>query len=298
MFHPIAYTMIATVLSGFAFAGAPVPSSIAIIIAAIAISAVGVPHGGLDHWVGRRLLTPRFGRRWAVAFLPAYLMCGSLVAIAWFTLPMPTIVVFFLISAWHFGREDGLGHFEAPAVGGLIIWIPALARPVEMETIVNSLIVESAASKASTIVNTTQIVAVALIPIAAWSIVFGKSRQHRLVGFATTVLALATPILCSFTLFFCGWHSFRGLVRMREEENLDWGPFFRAVLPLSFGAIALVMTAGFWLGGALGEPTTQMRMLFIGLASIAVPHLFLHEIENALSFDRNPRRVGEIVHAS
>lgn len=71
-------------------------------VAAIAIAVVGVPHGGLDHWVGRRKLEPRLGWLWMPTFFDVYFFVAAL----WRALPTPIIIAFFFISAWHFGREE------------------------------------------------------------------------------------------------------------------------------------------------------------------------------------------------
>ncbi|KAA1258687.1 hypothetical protein LF1_12090 [Rubripirellula obstinata] len=289
MSHSNLYTIAAVTLSIFAMAGLTASPAVALMIAALTVALIGVPHGGLDHWVGRRLLGPRFGNAWAVVFLPIYLGVGLLVAAAWYVAPLQTIVLFFLISAWHFGREDGLKHLEAMAVGGLIIWIPALARPAEMNAIVESLILSEGSGAefvAANVVGFSQAIAFVLLPVAAWSFLFGSAKKLRVMGTATTLLAATTPILWSFPLFFCGWHSIRGLARMRAEEDLSWKQFAFYVAPLSMGALAIVVGAGFWLSEFIAAPSTQMRMLFIGLASIAVPHLFLHELENACTLGR------------
>lgn len=291
--HSVAYTLLAAVLFCIATAGVTIAPSVAIAAAAICVAVVGVPHGGLDHWVGRRLLIPRLGSAWPIAFLPTYLVVGSCVAVGWVIAPVPTIVAFFAASAWHFGREDHLGHLQALAVGGLIIWIPSLARPEEMEALLQTLILSNFSVLAGQVVTLTQGLAIALLPVAAWSLVRGEGRDHAVVHVATAILGFATPILWSFTAFFCGWHSIRGLSRMRADESLSWRRFSASVMPLSVGAVVLVLAVGSLFGATLAEPSTQVRLLFIGLASIAVPHLFLHELESWVS----SAPIKELVHA-
>ena len=301
MSHSVVYSIaaaaFAAVVLGFAStAGVTTASSVAIGVAAISVAVIGVPHGGLDHWVGRRLLAERFGSRWPIVFFTAYLFAGMMVAGVWYVAPEQLLILFFLVSAWHFGREDGMNHLEAIAAGGLIIWMPALSRPAEMESILQSLIIDDSVAAAARVVTITRWIAVVLIPVAVWSLLLGEFRKHTLATISTMIVAAVVPILWSFTLFFCGWHSIRGLARMRNEENLSWRLFIVAVAPLSIGAVAIVVGVGASLGESLAEPTEQMRMLFIGLASIAVPHLFLHEIENVLTSTRNVRAPGEIHH--
>jgi hypothetical protein len=107
---------------------------------------------------------------------------------------------------------------------------------------------------------------------------------------ATLLLALAAPILWSFPIYFCGWHSVRGLQRLRQEEALSAVAFALAVLPLSVGGLLVMMAVGwlsqFYFHGSLSLETLAdnaarpmvLRSLFVGLSAIAVPHLLLHEV--------------------
>lgn len=303
MSHSLLYAIAAMALciaSLTGFFGVSGVAAFAIVFAAVLIALVGVPHGGLDHWTGRRLLAERLGRAWPIVFLVGYLFVGTIVAVSWAVQPVPTIVLFFLASAWHFGREDGLKHWDALASGGLIIWVPAWMRPAEMEAILNCLIIsESAASaeaSAASVMMITRVLSAILIPVALGSVLLNRHRGHRLATVSTMVIAAAAPILWSFVWFFCGWHSIRGLNRMRNQEGLPWRAFTFAIAPMSVAAVLMVVGVAAWVGASMTEPTAQMRMMFIGLASIAVPHLFLHEIESVFSAGSDPSNSVEVAH--
>lgn len=284
--------------------------SIMVFGVALAIALFGVPHGGLDHWTGRRLLNDRFASGWWAVFFPAYLFVAGTFAAGWFVMPTLTVILFFLISAWHFGREDQhagglsttgvrqnhlMNHVTAMAVGGLVIWIPAVARPDEMRGLLRLIVPTGDIETTSRIVNTTQAIALCMLPISALAIVtrvYESPRDvDRWVPVATAAMAIAIPILLSFAIYFCGWHSWQGLQRMRREEGLSARSFIRAVVPLSVAAILGVVATGWWMLGdamhSLQDPTTAhaLSTVFIGLSAIAVPHLFLHEINPKSTID-------------
>lgn len=263
---------------------------------AICIALIGVPHGGLDHWVGRRLLACSSGKAWPFVFFPAYLLCGISVAFVWMMIPVVTILSFLVVSAWHFGREEDRDQsaWLAIASGGMVIWIIAWARPAEMSAIMSGLLIPGDAS-ASVIVRATQVLGCFFAPLALWGdltsvrkpkLLQSNPHSHRwLVRLATIAVACFTPILVSFTAYFCFWHSLLGLRRLRREESLKLGPFLAYVAPMSMTAVALVFAAGWWLGGFSLQNLSLnagLRMTFIGLAAIAVPHIFLHEGETWL----------------
>lgn len=292
--------------------GAPEFSAL-VLSAATLVAVLGVPHGGLDHWTGRRLLASHFRDRWWWMFFPGYLAVGLAVAAAWFAFPVLTVLGFFLLSAWHFGREDQhriaeiqrtkrssatVEHLSAIALGGLVIWIPAIVRPFEMEGLLRMIVPSNDSQDAARIVQWTQWLAMVLCPMAILFLVrqLLSDRANRIgskgsngaidwsvwVPLATAGIAAVTPILVSFTAYFCFWHSMLGLSRLRSQEGLTRPQFMMAVLPLSALAVGGVATLGFLVrfgdgGPAIHAIPASLQTLFIGLSAIAVPHLLLHE---------------------
>ena len=58
--------------------------SIEVLSLGVFVALIGVPHGALDHVVGKRLLRPAFGPVWAVAFFGLYLTISVVVVIGWY----------------------------------------------------------------------------------------------------------------------------------------------------------------------------------------------------------------------
>lgn len=304
MHSPVYLAICAASIGGMLMFGAPELSSM-VLGAAVAIAVLGVPHGGLDHWTGRRLLKDRFGDRWWAVFFPTYLFVGLAFALGWFAIPTVSVLIFFLVSAWHFGREEqqadshkakssptgqAFQHVIATAVGGLIIWVPAVVRPDEMQSLLRLIVPTDTAETSVRIVAVTQLLSTFLIPVAFAIVIIRLIKSpadcYRWVPLATIAVAILTPILISFSIYFCAWHSWQGLQRLRRDESLPIGEFLRCVAPLSVAAISGVAVAGWWMqGGAAesffaGQSSSSLRTVFIGLSAIAVPHLFLHECKH------------------
>lgn len=292
--------------------GAPDFSAL-VLSAATLVAVLGVPHGGLDHWTGRRLLASHFRDRWWLMFFPGYLAVGLAVAAAWFSFPVLTVLGFFFLSAWHFGREDQhrmgsirekkrssgiVEHVSAIALGGLVIWIPAILRPLEMEGLLRMIVPSNDLQDAVQIVRWTQCGAMVLCLMSILFLVRNliSDRANKIgskggngaidwsvwVPLATVGIAAVTPILISFTAYFCFWHSMLGLSRLRSQEGLTRPKFIMAILPLSALAVGGVAALGFLVRFGDGGPAiyaipASLQTLFIGLSAIAVPHLLLHE---------------------
>ena len=289
------------VMAALRLLGAP-EFSVLVYVAAFLVAILGVPHGGLDHWTGRRLLASRFRDSWWMMFFPGYLAVGLAVAFSWFVFPLATVLGFFLLSAWHFGREDQhrnrmgeksegpcsaiVEHFSAIALGGLVIWIPALVRVEEMTWMLRMIVPANDAGAVEKIVFFTRSIAVILCPIALVACVLQLRREvqdfNAWVPVATAGIAAIAPILVSFTAYFCLWHSILGLSRLRSQEGLTASQFVASILPLSVMAVAGVVAAGWFFRQSLGTSSIgtnphSLQTLFIGLSAIAVPHLVLHE---------------------
>ena len=276
--------------------GDPLSPGQLILSSAVAIAVLGVPHGGLDHWVGRRLLLSRHGLAWPALFFAGYLCIASIVAGLWLAASLPTMLAFFVGSAWHFGREEDPHQTSLMAIanGGLVIWLIALFRPDEMLEVVQALVLHERVfpfgmlgGSSVLIVDSTRWLGCFLLSLAIfdtwgwWGSRTARSHEQRLVWLFTALLAIATPLLVSFTLYFCGRHSVLGLKRLRIAEGLGRSKFMLHVAPLSALAITLVLAVAWMLGDLTLEGvsgSSGLRMIFIGLAAIAVPHMLLHAV--------------------
>jgi Brp/Blh family beta-carotene 15,15'-monooxygenase len=273
-----------------------------LLFTSLSVALLGVPHGGLDHWLGKRLLFRKLGSLWWLVFFPIYLFVGAIFAAGWYRYPVITVVTFFVLSAWHFGCEDErasasdrsnlssrgfsklLNFVSAVSLGGIVIWIPSLARSNEFANLLTYIVPTQNWQDIGQIVLVTQILAAALLPIAVVSASYhirdSASSLRSWIPIATMGTAILAPILVTFTLFFCGWHSLQGLSRLRSSESLTHLQFLRQVAPLSLAAIGGIGLFGWWhYGATIGNDTALLQMTFIGLSAIAIPHLILHELE-------------------
>lgn len=114
----------------------------------------------------------------------------------------------------------------------------------------------------------------------AWGESWGLDRwpnwQHRIRVLAFAILFANANPLISFGIYFCGWHSVRGLVHLRQEFAGPLGRFVLALLPISTISL-LLFVAGFAvvLTNQSLNPAI-LQTIFIGLSAVAIPHLILH----------------------
>ncbi len=268
-------------------------------VLAVLVAVIGLPHGAADHRFAKPRLEPVLGMVWLPVFLAGYVAIAVLVVCGWFVAPAATVVVFFLASAWHFGQEEprlpvgprGLRAVFRFARGGLVIWTPLVFHAEDVAAVLG--LVAPGGSGPAIQHATSLLTACSWIMLslaaAAWTLqglaATTRTGQRRRVLLADTALvaslvvlfAVASPLV-SFPVYFCGWHSARGLKRLRRELGESWPELARSLAPLTMGAIAVVGLATWLVLGGADWNGTLIRATFVGLSAVAVPHLLLHGV--------------------
>jgi Brp/Blh family beta-carotene 15,15'-monooxygenase len=91
------------------------------------------------------------------------------------------------------------------------------------------------------------------------------------------LLAVAAPPLLAFTLYFCGMHSARHILRTIDYSGTFSRPLLAlsALLPMIGVLVIAVVGWEFLKGKSLDERIVQV--VFVGLAALTVPHMALVE---------------------
>ena len=295
--HAASLIMLSWAMIGAACVVSPASTGFVAGVLAILVAVIGLPHGAADHRFARPRLEPIFGPAWRAVFFGGYLLIAAAVVSGWLLAPAATIVVFFLASAWHFGQEEpcfAVGPRSWRAVflfarGGLVIWVPAVFQPDEVLRILSIAAPPAFGADIRQAVVAVGILAWPLLIVAAvgwgwqcWRACSATGRTRRvllidncLTASLAAVFATASPLV-SFLVYFCGWHSVRGLHRLRREHGESWSQLAISLVPMTLAATVLIAVAA---GVALQAPTfgeTLIRATFVGLSAVAIPHILLH----------------------
>lgn len=259
------------------------------------VAVVGMPHGGLDHRVGRALLRPALGRWWVAAFAAGYLAVMGMVAAGWWLAPLLTVTGFVALSAFHFGTAEGQpgspgGLARSALLGGMVVWVPALTQPAEFTRLLTWVVPGGRWPDYILFDPAVRMFLAALLPVAVASAFAASPRCGvRVVTFAA-VFAVAPPLV-GFTLYFCGWHSGVELYRLARQANPRsvWSGLARVVreaAPLATLAVLMIAAGGWAVSDGLPLIHGLVQTVFIGLSVVAVPHMLLHWV--ATRRDVNP----------
>lgn len=256
------------------------------LLAIAAILLIGVPHGGLDGAVARRIGWPGGTVPW-VLFHLVYLLLAASVAGLWWLYPLPSLIFFLLISALHFGSSD-MRHINAPfarsswlpliAHGGLVV----IAIPVFQSDAVEPLFALLIGAENS--LWLLKQIDFLLLPwvacLTAYLIysVYQPRWRGALLNLSLLIgLAYLLPPLVSFALYFCLWHSRSHMQRIWQSIPLDQRRR-GTIETLAYSLLAYVAAGLYFLlqretGSA--PSATLVQLTFIGLAALTVPHMLL-----------------------
>ena len=77
----------------------------------ILILILGISHGALDNVKGKRLLR-LFGYKSSFSFYLSYIIVSLLVIFLWLLFPNTVLLLFLIVAAFHFGKEDTVFSFK------------------------------------------------------------------------------------------------------------------------------------------------------------------------------------------
>lgn len=238
------------------------------------VAIVGLPHGALDLPIAEALW-PLDTRARQGLFTALYLgLSGGVIAV-WLLLPGLALLAFLAYAMLHFS-EDWAG--DLPALrwsGGLAtVGAPSLLHHAEVEAIF-AMLAQRGAALAADAAALAGAIGLALLAVSL--LTSQRSRGSAALELAVLwATATALPPLMYFAVYFCALHSIRHFTAtMRAVPNGQRALGLAVVLSVVVTLAALVATLQ-GLPGTLAEPTEQgIRVIFIGLAALTVPHMIL-----------------------
>jgi Brp/Blh family beta-carotene 15,15'-monooxygenase len=258
---------------------------------AVAALAIGIPHGALDHLV----TLPKSRPLVMAGFISIYVLVAFVAVIAILNFNVIGFIFVLVMSAVHFGIGDAAFVSELDRRRPTSIRLPRVIYAISAGSIpVFIPLVNSASTDALAQVNPalidwhqgydqeilTAVITIACISIARLTV---RKRYREAVDIGLLLaLALLTPPLIAFALYFGCWHAMRHTARLTlsletsqrayADGNLR-SAFLKAVIP---GLPALVGT--FFIAGVLairGQEFTDdfFWMALVVVWALTVPHM-------------------------
>ena len=270
------------------------------VVIAITALAIGIPHGALDHLV----TLPKSRPLVMAGFIAVYVLIAIVAVIAILEFNVVGFIFVLVMSAVHFGIGDAAFISELDRRQPVAVRLPRAIYALSSGSIpVLIPLVNSASTDALAQVNPslidwhqgydqeilTVVITIACISIARL-IVRKRIREAVDIGLLLA-LALLTPPLIAFALYFGCWHAMRHTARLtlslessqRAYESGDIrSAFLKAVIP---GIPALVGT--FFIAAILAIGGQEFSDDFFWMALVVVWALTVPHMAVTAKLDRN-----------
>ena len=273
----IVFSVVAILLTAATIAIKRLDEQMELIVLAVLIVLLGVPHGALDTIFARQLYDVKTVKGWA-AFTLAYLLMAALAVALWQVAPLVFLLGFLVISIAHFSGDPSVDMPVAFRIlyGGAIVVLPTLLHAEEVMRLFSIL---AGADVAALLVSWLHFVSWPwLIGIAVAAV--GCARLDWLAGVEIASVGLLSVLaspLVAFTIFFCGMHSARHILRTVDYSGRR-SPYLlisASVAPM-LAFLVMLGAALLWLRDIPIE-VRVIQLVFVGLAALTVPHMALVE---------------------
>jgi beta-carotene 15,15'-dioxygenase len=238
---------------------------------------IGIPHGAIDHL----LPTSYLKKNGLLKFIIKYLMIILFYGLVWMISPKFSLVVFLLLSSYHFGQV----HYQNFSTIKNHILLN-FSTGVYILTLILFSDFDQSAEILFPIVNIQALEGYRYSIIVFSSLLFAAALaiQNKAVWRSTlkdliplSLLLFFSPLLLSFILYFGFWHSLPMMIiefkSMQETySKVELIKFIKKLIPLtliSLIGISLIL----YLSAAYLEKEQMILLFFILISVISAPHI-------------------------
>ena len=251
----------------------------------------GVPHGALDLYIDQHLHKSESNQK---IFLLKYIANIIAYAVVWYFFPVAALVIFILITAYHFGEMDWLGKTDniiqklTYSVIGLLWILLLLSKNINFALQIFIRMERSAFNESQWTALAGKIYPITLIGLALVYIIlfffkadfFSKNKYYYYLIIQQAILicfALYMPLWLCFAIYFGFWHSILSFDKIRitfgmPNNFIGWKNLLVKAAPFSIMAwFGFVYITFLTLNSK--DASGIFTLLFISLSVLALPHL-------------------------
>jgi len=223
-------------------------------ICLLLILSIGISHGSLDNFKGRKLFQILKIDNFSIFYF-AYILIALIVIFLWILIPYVSLIIFLMVASYHFGKEDTqfliiensyYNQFLFFLKGSLIIFAPMYFHFDETISIFRLLLIENETfyNFLDLIESNRVLLYCIILSTLANIILFTKNCELKkftifLDYFSIIIINYYFSPLVAFTIYFCFLHFIIhsiSLMSELDENNLNNGfkIFIKKALPLTF----------------------------------------------------------------
>ena len=264
-------------------------------ICLLLILSIGISHGSLDNFKGRKLFQILEIDNFSIFYF-GYILIALIVIFLWILIPYVSLIIFLMVASYHFGKEDTqfltiensyYNQFLFFLKGSLIVFAPMYFHFDETISIFRLLLIENETFyKFLDLIESNRVLLYfVILSTLANILLFTKNFELKkftifLDYFSILIINYYFSPLVAFTIYFCFLHSIRhsiSLMSELDENNLGNGfkIFIKKALPLTFITAIFCVIGLYLLNNTYNFDSSILKIIFIGLASLTFPHILL-----------------------
>ena len=210
-------------------------------ICLLLILSIGISHGSLDNFKGRKLFQILEIDNFSIFYF-AYILIALIVIFLWILIPYVSLIIFLMVASYHFGKEDTqfliiensyYNQFLFFLKGSLIVFAPMYFHFDETVSIFRLLLIENETFYNFLDLTESNRVLLYCIILSTLAniLLFTKNFELKkftifLDYFSILIINYYFSPLVAFTIYFCFLHSIRhsiSLMSELDENNLGNG---------------------------------------------------------------------------
>ena len=251
------------------------------IVALLMIVIIGLPHGAFDGAVANYLGAGKtiFS---GIRFFTTYMASAIVVIVIWIFLPSLSLVAFLIISMVHFGWGDANAKTNVQFIlqvvvhGGLVVFGTVNFHITEVTQLFKLL--TNGDSAAAIQVSQIMFLGILFLSIIYLFLVIKNSelmpRFIELIIIALILMLL--PPLLGFAVYFCFVHTGRHMLHIWKKLQIAINSRVIFIQAIGLTAISWLLGLGALYFFDSGDVDADiLRVVFIGLAALTVPHMIL-----------------------
>ena len=265
------------------------------IICFFLITTIGISHGAYDSHKGLIFLNKKI-KFSKLLFYLTYISLVLFVFIIWYLNPKISLTIFLIISSFHFGKEDleiyitRIFKFRSIIFflkGSLIVLLPLYFKPEETNEIFNNILFSYSSNLIPDNFVKLFLPVNLLIQFFFYVYIFSKRRllyKDFLIIFfeilLTVIIFYFFSTITAFTLYFCFIHSLKNIIIISSQLNtniyLGFKIFLLKSLPITILTFLILLASLYVFSNLETLEEVIQKIVFIGLASLTLPHIVLH----------------------
>ena len=274
--------------------------SSSLLVALVLIVLVGIPHGANDHLLFFNLIKNNIHKKsiGGTLFFVSYTGLILLYVLTWYYFPTFSLVLFILISIYHFGQSNVyISPIESKFVklisiflsGSFVLLTPIFAHIETALPVIQTLTKNPDFLIISDKLGNKLAISTGMLMIIHWVILMLSKHINLKDGlleilnvFLLFGLFYYSPLWIGFAIYFTLWHAIPSIEDQinffkTTRENYNLGKYIREIFPFSLIAL-LGLFLAFQFSGDYISVNQGLALLFSFIAVITLPHMIMMDL--------------------